>query len=128
MSDGSSSANEKAQQYPATEKTNSRDVEKNYTDGVQTSTVVVGGLDSSAPEGAVQRRLKARHLAMIALGGTIGTGLFVGSGGALAKGGPVGTLLGYFIMGVVVYCMMIALGEMATLFPVAGGFTHYATR
>jgi hypothetical protein len=52
-------------------------------------------IDPSSPEGTVQRRLKARHLAMIALGGTIGTGLFVGSGGALASGGPVGTLLGY---------------------------------
>jgi amino acid transporter len=47
------------------------------------------------PENGVQRKLKARHLTMIALGGTIGTGLFVGSGGALAKGGPVGILLGY---------------------------------
>ncbi|QRV74899.1 amino acid permease [Ceratobasidium sp. AG-Ba] len=128
MSDAGSSPNEKQPPpYGTQEKTNSGDVEKNY-DGVQTSTVVVGGLDASAPDGAVHRRLKARHLAMIALGGTIGTGLFVGSGAALAKGGPVGTLLGYFIMGCVVYCMMIALGEMATLFPVAGGFTHYATR
>lgn len=47
------------------------------------------------PRSGVQRRLKARHLSMIALGGTIGTGLFVGSGGALAKGGPIGALLGY---------------------------------
>ncbi|CAE6441249.1 unnamed protein product [Rhizoctonia solani] len=80
------------------------------------------------PENGVHRKLKARHLAMIALGGTIGTGLFVGSGGALAKGGPVGILLGYFIMGIVVYSVMIALGEMATLFPVSGGFMHYASR
>ncbi|KAG9105023.1 hypothetical protein FRC07_009657, partial [Ceratobasidium sp. 392] len=118
MSDADSSPPEKVPPpYRAAEKTNSRDVEKNNTDGIQTSTVVVGGLDTGAPEGAVHRRLKARHLAMIALGGTIGTGLFVGSGGALASGGPVGTLLGYLIMGIVVYCMMIALGEMATLFP-----------
>lgn len=46
-------------------------------------------------ENGVHRKLRSRHLAMIALGGTIGTGLFVGSGGALAKGGPVGALLGY---------------------------------
>ncbi|KAH7341236.1 amino acid permease/ SLC12A domain-containing protein [Rhizoctonia solani] len=61
----------------------------------------------------------------------IGTGLFVGSGGALAKGGPVGILLGYpclVHMGMVVYSVMIALGEMATLFPVSGGFMHYASR
>ena len=64
----------------------------------------------------------------IAIGGTIGTGLFVGSGAALSNGGPVGLLLGYVIMGSVVYSMMVALGEMATMFPVSGSFTHYATR
>lgn len=90
--------------------------------------VTLGGLDARAPDGAVQRRLKARHISMIAIGGTIGTGLFVGSGAALATGGPVGLLLGYSIMGTVVYSMMVALGEMATLFPVSGSFTHYATR
>jgi len=90
--------------------------------------VVLGGLDARSPDGAVQRRLKARHVQMIAIGGTIGTGLFVGSGEALHNGGPVGLLLGYVIMGTVVYSMMIALGEMTTLFPVSGSFTHYATR
>jgi len=90
--------------------------------------VTIGGLDARAPEGVVKRRLKARHISMIAIGGTIGTGLFVGSGEALSNGGPVGLLLGYTIMGSVVYSMMVALGEMATLFPVSGSFTHYATR
>ncbi|KAL7409528.1 amino acid permease/ SLC12A domain-containing protein [Mrakia frigida] len=79
-------------------------------------------------EGGVKRNLKERHLAMIALGGTIGTGLFVGSGSALANGGPVGALLGYLVMGLAVYSMMIALGEMGTLFPDSGNFTHFATR
>jgi amino acid transporter len=97
----------------------------------------------------------------IAIGGTIGTGLFVGSGGALAAGGPVGVWvssrvvafslpllthlqLGYIFMATIVYSM-VALGgessflrsppesshlpaEMVTLYPVAGAFTHYATR
>ncbi|TDL19138.1 amino acid permease [Rickenella mellea] len=88
----------------------------------------MGGLDARSPEGVVKRRLKARHISMIAIGGTIGTGLFVGSGEALHNGGPVGLLLGYCIMGAVVYSMMVALGEMATLFPVSGSFTHYASR
>ena len=43
----------------------------------------------------LQRRLKSRHLQMIAIGGTIGTGLFIGSGGALAKAGPAGALIAY---------------------------------
>jgi len=79
-------------------------------------------------EGAVQRTLKQRHMAMIAIGGAIGTGLFVGSGSALHTGGPVGLWLGYCFMSSMVYSMMVALGEMAALFPVAGAFTHYAAR
>lgn len=79
-------------------------------------------------EGKVKRNLKQRHISMIAIGGTIGTGLFLGSGEALSNGGPVGLILGYAIMGVVVYSMMVALGEMVTMFPVSGAFTHYATR
>ncbi|KAG8737212.1 hypothetical protein FRC10_008458 [Ceratobasidium sp. 414] len=94
------------------------DLEINRDENILTSVEVSG---KGLPQDGVHRRLKARHLAMIALGGTIGTGLFVGSGGALAKGGP-------FIMGIVVYAVMIALGEMATLFPVSGGFVHYASR
>lgn len=119
--------NEKPQDFESAKVTPVYADERGYDDK-DADRVIVGGLDASAPDGAVQRNLKGRHLAMIALGGTIGTGLFVGSGNALATGGPVGTWLGYIIMGVVVYSMMIALGEMATLFPVAGGFTHYATR
>jgi amino acid transporter len=79
-------------------------------------------------EGAVKRQLKQRHMAMIALGGAIGTGLFVGSGSALNTGGPVGVWLGYILMSSIVYSMMVALGEMAALYPLAGGFTHYAAR
>ncbi|KAL7420884.1 hypothetical protein Q5752_004838 [Cryptotrichosporon argae] len=87
--------------------------------------IAAGGDDV---HGHVQRTLKQRHMAMIALGGAIGTGLFVGSGSALNTGGPVGLWLGYSIMGGLVYSMMVALGEMATLYPVSGGFTHYASR
>lgn len=79
-------------------------------------------------EGGVHRTLKQRHMAMIAIGGAIGTGLFVGSGSALATGGPLGLWLGYMLMASMVYAMMVALGEMAALYPVAGAFTHYAAR
>ncbi|PWN47723.1 amino acid permease [Violaceomyces palustris] len=84
--------------------------------------------DSSPSENTVKRNLKQRHISMIALGGTIGTGLFVGLGGALSSAGPVNTLVGYAIMGGIVWSMMIALGELGTFLPVSGGFAHYATR
>ncbi|BFZ60735.1 hypothetical protein YB2330_001786 [Saitoella coloradoensis] len=81
----------------------------------------------SQPTGT-QRHLKSRHVQMIAIGGTIGTGLFIGSGKALAHGGPVGALLGYTFMGIIVYFTMLSLGEMVTYLPTSGGFTSYATR
>ncbi|GAA6052158.1 hypothetical protein JCM3770_001246 [Rhodotorula araucariae] len=84
--------------------------------------------DGASAEGGVQRKLKARHLQMIALGGTIGTGLFVGAGGALATGGTAGIFIGYTIMGLVVYSMMVALGELTTQYPVRGAFVHHANR
>ncbi|SCU92755.1 LAMI_0E11892g1_1 [Lachancea mirantina] len=76
----------------------------------------------------LQRHLKSRHLQMIAIGGAIGTGLFVGSGTALRTGGPAGILIGWGLTGTMIYCMVMAMGELAVCFPVSGGFTTYATR
>ncbi|KAF9886039.1 glyceraldehyde-3-phosphate dehydrogenase 1 [Aspergillus nanangensis] len=76
----------------------------------------------------LQRSLKGRHLQMIAIGGSIGTGLFVGSGKVLATGGPASVLIAYALIGCMLYTTVHALGEMAVLFPVAGSFAHYSTR
>ncbi|KAI0478724.1 amino acid permease [Xylariaceae sp. FL0804] len=74
------------------------------------------------------RKLKGRHLQMIAIGGSIGTGLFVASGRALEVGGPASVLLAYLIIGSMLYCTVQALGELAVTFPVAGSFSAYSTR
>lgn len=76
----------------------------------------------------LQRRLGARHLQMIALGGTLGVGLFLASGKALSLAGPLGALIGYTCMGFVVLCVMLSLGEMTALIPIPGGITAYAGR
>ncbi|KAI2625138.1 putative amino acid permease [Xylaria nigripes] len=74
------------------------------------------------------RKLKGRHLQMIAIGGSIGTGLFVSSGRALEIGGPASVLLSYLIVGTMLYCTVQALGELTVAFPVAGSFSAYSTR
>ncbi|BFZ60921.1 lysine permease [Saitoella coloradoensis] len=109
------------------------DLEQRETDPSLTSSYDPEGLKplkhaaGKTSEG-VQRRLKARHLQMIAIGGTIGTGLFIGIGTAIVNAGPVGALIAYIFIGTVVYSVMQSLGEMATYIPVSGAFTSYATR
>lgn len=66
----------------------------------------------SAP---LHRRLKSRHLQMIAIGGIIGPGLFVGSGNALHLAGPAGILISFSLVGIIVFFVMQSLGELATL-------------
>jgi len=79
-------------------------------------------------EGKLVRQLKNRHVAMISIGGVIGTGLFLGTASALANGGPVGLLLGYITMGTICYCVMISLGEMIAYLPIPGGHITLAER
>lgn len=86
------------------------------------------GAARATAESPLARKLKGRHLQMIAIGGSIGTGLFVGSGRALATGGPASLLIAFGLIGAMLYCTVHALGEMAVLFPVAGSFSAYSTR
>jgi lysine-specific permease len=76
----------------------------------------------------LQRGLKTRHLMMISIGGSIGTGLFLASGGAISSAGPGGALLAYAAIGIMVYFLMTSLGEMAAFMPVSGSFSTYAGR
>jgi AAT family amino acid transporter/D-serine/D-alanine/glycine transporter len=71
------------------------------------------------------RNLRNRHIQLIALGGTIGVGLFLGSARAIHDAGP-GLLLGYAVGGVAIFFIMRALGELLTYRPVAGSFATYA--
>lgn len=76
----------------------------------------------------LSRKLKNRHLQMIAIGGSIGTGLFVGSGSALSKGGPASVIIAFFLNGAMIFATVQALGELAVVFPVAGAFSTFSTR
>lgn len=94
----------------------------------------------------LNKTLKSRHLHMIAIGGSIGAGLFVGSGSALSTGGPASVVICFMIIGVVsfvryeryigqrlthlqmMFNVVYALGELSLLYPISGGFYTYSTR
>ncbi|XPT01516.1 hypothetical protein M3J09_010651 [Ascochyta lentis] len=74
----------------------------------------------------VRQGLKQRHIQMIALAGAVGTGLFLGSGRAIAAAGPLGAFMGYTIVGALISPVVLAVGEMGTLVPLNGGIVRYS--
>ncbi|GGU75135.1 amino acid ABC transporter permease [Streptomyces filipinensis] len=79
------------------------------------------------PGSGLQAGLKNRHLSMIAIGGVIGAGLFVGSSSGIATAGP-GILLSYALVGTLVVLVMRMLGEMSAANPASGSFSEHADR
>lgn len=102
------------------------DLEKNPPESKTHDHVFHGSATPFVSADKLARRLSARQVQMIAIGGTIGTGLFLGTGSSLAKGGPASTLIAYAICGGIVFITMLCLGEMAAFIPVAGSFCTYA--
>ncbi|KAF1347142.1 amino-acid permease inda1 [Delphinella strobiligena] len=87
------------------------------------------GVAEAVEEGQVLKRdLQGRHMQMIAIGGSIGAGLFVGSGGSLTTGGPGFLLIGFLLVGLLLLFTMQALGELAVMYPVNGAFFDYSYR
>lgn len=91
-------------------------------------TNAVAGFKDPNDETGLKRRLTGRHVQFIALGGSIGTGLFIGSGGALATGGPGFLMIDFILIGIMLLMVVMALGELGAIFPVAGSFAAYSTR
>ena len=83
---------------------------------------------SSKDDNELKRLLKPRHIMMIAMGGAIGTGLFIATGGSLHTAGPGGAIAAYTLLGIMVFFLMQSLGEMSTELPIAGSFETYATK
>ncbi|CAH2350429.1 probable lysine/arginine permease Can3p [[Candida] railenensis] len=100
--------------------------EKNvgYLSDTESNNVLLGAVEDFE----VKRTLKTRHIAMIALGGTIGTGLFIGMGTTLSEAGPVPALISYIFMTSLAYSITQSLGEMATYVPVTGSFNQFIGR
>ena len=84
-------------------------------------------MNEAADGNTLSRGLKNRHIQLIALGGAIGTGLFLGTSTAIGLAGPA-VLLGYAVAGLIAFLIMRQLGEMVVEEPVAGSFSHFAFR
>lgn len=76
----------------------------------------------------LKRDMKSRHLMMISIGGTIGTGLFMGSGQTISQAGPFGAILAYLVGGFIMYLVLLCLAELTVAMPVSGSFQSYASR
>ncbi|SCU80416.1 LADA_0B07294g1_1 [Lachancea dasiensis] len=74
-----------------------------------------------------QKTLAQRHLMMISIGGTLGTGLFIGLGYSLASG-PGSLLIGFTIVGIMMFCVVQSAAEMACQYPVSGSFSTHVSR
>jgi amino acid transporter len=72
-------------------------------------------VDDHGAESELQRRLSTRHITMIALGSSIGMGLWLGSGTSLASGGPAAIFLGYLLSGSMIWTVSQSIGEMAVM-------------
>lgn len=80
-------------------------------------------------DGTTHRGLKPRHSQMIALGGCVGTGLFVGTGATLATGGPAFILAAFIMMSILVYSVVTAIIEITAYLPITGAsMSYYASR
>ncbi|ATP50761.1 amino acid permease [Pseudomonas putida] len=75
-----------------------------------------------------KKEMHTRHIVMLALGGVIGTGLFLTSGYTVNQAGPLGAVIAYIVGAVMVYLVMVCLGELAVQMPETGSFSSYATR
>ena len=95
------------------------------TPGVAAAALAGAALAGAAAEPGLRHALKQRHMTMIALGGVIGAGLFVGSGVVVRAAGPA-AVISFAITGLLVVLVMRMLGEMAVALPAVGSFYEYA--
>nr|UJH94469.1 Gap1.2 [Starmerella bombicola] len=82
-------------------------------------------LTSKAP---LKRSLNTLQIGLIAIGGSIGSGLFIGSGSSFTTGGPAGVVIGFGVMGVMIFATLHAIGELAVRFPQNGSFLAHVSR
>jgi amino acid transporter len=75
----------------------------------------------------LHRSLSTRHLTMIALGSSIGMGLWLGSGTSLVNGGPAAIFIGYLLSGTMIWAVSHSIGEMAVVYPLPSAFVQWSS-
>lgn len=83
-------------------------------------------LEDHGADSQLHRRLGTRHIAMIGLGGSIGMGLWLGSGSSLSKAGPASLFLGYVLAGTMIWSVSHSIGEMAVMYPLPSAVSDVA--
>jgi len=87
--------------------------------------MVLGQTDDHGADTELRRLLSTRHITMIALGSSIGMGLWLGSGTSLINGGPAGIFLGYLLSGSMIWAVSHSIGEMAVMYPLPSAFVQW---
>jgi len=93
---------------------------KDLAEATTSTSKDLGEIENAGPRDHTKRGLSGRQVQFLALGGAIGTGLFIGTGSTLAKVGPAPLLMGYMLMSFVVWGIMNVLAEMTTYLPLDG--------
>ncbi|KAH8736310.1 amino acid permease/ SLC12A domain-containing protein [Ilyonectria robusta] len=117
---------EKVHQTPASQPFKAED-NQTYKFGLDLGKVetLQNGTSTADPNEETHRGFKPRHSQMIALGGAIGTSLFLGTAQVLRVGGPLFLVLSYGILSILIYCIVTGIAEVATYLPVPGGTMAY---
>ena len=111
------------------EKTHTYPNEKTFDGGYDHARGEVGIVnDDHGADCELQRRLSTRHITMIALGSSIGMGLWLGSGSSLASGGPAGLFIGYLLSGTMIWTVSQSIGEMAIMYPLPSAFVQWSNK
>lgn len=106
---------------------------KAEAESIEHADPTLGSIETTAggtveQQNELRRDFKARHVSMIAVSGALATGLVIGTGTALVRGGPANLLISYCVIGLVVFFVMTGMSEMSTILPIDNGFGGYATR